>query len=281
MDGFIPHGTPIKGLEAVSATSAHVFPRHTHESFGIGFIAAGGQVSASGRGQVEASTGQVITVNPGEVHDGAPIGRHPRTWHMLHLSQDLVRHLATDLVSRPENFEFEAPVLTDCALRERLAALYQLVLASANEHDRQRRLEEELFLLIAAVIRPTGERSPGRSSTTLQRVREMIDEDPTQPADLEGLSQIAGMSRFQLIRAFASLTGLTPHAYLMQQRANLSRRLMAGKASLADIAAICGYVDQSHMHREFKRRYGMTPGAYRATFHARNSIQDEIQAGHA
>lgn len=64
----------IEGVEAVEADTAHSFGRHTHDQFGIGVITRGAQRSASGRGPVEAGPGDMITVNPGEVHDGHPIG---------------------------------------------------------------------------------------------------------------------------------------------------------------------------------------------------------------
>ena len=71
---FVMHRSALAGIQAVAARSARAFARHTHEQFGIGVLRQGGQVSHSGRGQVEAGPGQVITVNPGEVHDGAPVG---------------------------------------------------------------------------------------------------------------------------------------------------------------------------------------------------------------
>jgi len=64
----------MRGVEAVAADSGHTFPRHTHGQFGIGIVDRGAQKSFSGRGTVEAGAGDVITVNPLEVHDGTPIG---------------------------------------------------------------------------------------------------------------------------------------------------------------------------------------------------------------
>lgn len=53
--------------------SEHTFPRHSHDHFGIGVISQGAQRSWSLLGQVEAGPGDVIIVNPGEVHDGMPL----------------------------------------------------------------------------------------------------------------------------------------------------------------------------------------------------------------
>ncbi len=262
MAGFRFHPTSLAGLEAVSATSGHVFSKHTHETYGIGFLSAGGQISASGRGQVEAEAGQLITVNPGEVHDGAPIGRTPRSWHMLYLTPALLTDSASDLVSSTSALEFEFPVFADTDLRNHLAALHRRF-DHATEDLPADALREVLVLVLGKALLRRREPTPAPSAS-LARVRQRLDEDPTTLADLSTLAREAGLSRFQLIRAFRHYTGLTPHAYRMQSRANRSRRLLMEGLAPAEVAAACGYVDQSHMHREFRRRFGLTPGAYRA-----------------
>lgn len=76
----------VAGIEAVIASTRHRYPKHFHTQFGIGLVTSGGQKSLSGRGQVEAGPGDIITVNPGEVHDGRPIGEGSRSWRMLYLA---------------------------------------------------------------------------------------------------------------------------------------------------------------------------------------------------
>ncbi len=272
MAGFRFHPTSLSGLEAVSATSAHVFPKHTHDTYGIGFLSAGGQISASGRGQVEAEAGQLITVNPGEVHDGAPIGRTPRSWHMLYLTPALLTDSVSDLVSSIFDLEFELPVFADRDIRHHLTALHRRF-DHAPENLPADALREVLVLILGKALLRSRQAVPALPAS-LARVRQHLDEDPTTLADLSDLAREAGLSRFQLIRAFRHYTGLTPHAYRMQSRANLSRRLLMEGLVPAEVAAACGYVDQSHMHREFRRRFGLTPGAYRRARLGRNPVQD-------
>ena len=80
-------------------------------------------------------------------------------------------------------------------------------------------------------------------------------------AELAGLS---GVSRFQLLRGFARAVGVTPHAYVVQQRVRLARRLLVAGGRLAAVAVAAGFADQSHMTRAFVRQVGVTPGRYRA-----------------
>ncbi len=72
------------------------------------------------------------------------------------------------------------------------------------------------------------------------------------------------MSWFQLLRGFKHAVGVTPHAYLLQRRVRLTRRLLAAGRRPAGEAAEAGFADQGHLTRAFRRQLGVTPARYRA-----------------
>ena len=80
----------IAGVEATVAETAHSFPRHSHDRFGVGVIFTGGHRSSSGRGVVEARANDAIMVNPGEVHDGSPLDERGRAWRMLYFEPSML-----------------------------------------------------------------------------------------------------------------------------------------------------------------------------------------------
>jgi AraC-like DNA-binding protein len=90
------------------------------------------------------------------------------------------------------------------------------------------------------------------------------------PVKLDELSLECGVSPFHLIRSFKDSIGMTPHAYLMQVRANRARDMLFAGEGISTVAYRCGFVDQSHLTRTFKRIFGVTPGAYFAG--ARRSV---------
>ena len=253
--------TAINGIDAVFADSRHVFARHTHDAYGVGVIERGAQVSASGRGMVEAGTGHTITVNPGEVHDGAPIGDAPRAWHMLYMQPAVVAAAAEDIFEGKPREEFHAPVLED----RRIAGLVTAALAALMERNAMGlACEEQLLLLLAVLLRERAPRGDDAASPAIARAREKLDGDPASAVSLEALSAECGIGRFRLVRDFARITGLTPHAYQLQRRTELARRMIAGGTPLAEAAIASGFADQSHMTRNFTRRYGYTPGVWLA-----------------
>jgi AraC-like DNA-binding protein len=255
--GFSLLPAHVDGIEIVVADSAHAFGRHTHDQFGIGLIERGAQKSASGRGVVEASTGDVITVNPGEVHDGKPFDSTGRRWRMLYVAPARVLDAARD-VAPGANFEFTSPVIRDAVLAARFRALFDAAMACDGGTLQS---EAALLTLIAHLLQPARRERPALVAG-VATARERIDDNPTAAASLAQLAGEAGLSRYQFLRAFTRLTGLPPHAYLLQRRLQRARQLVCGGMGLAEAAAASGFADQSHMTRCFVRSLGLTPSAF-------------------
>ena len=254
----------LTGVEAVEAETHHSFARHTHEQFGIGLMSAGAQSSLSGRGMVEAEAGDIITVNPNEVHDGAPIGQR-RSWRILYFDPAIVTGLAQEIgQDGAGRSEIPHPVIRNRAIAGRFETLFR----AATDAAADGLLCEQLLLqLVADVMRERGgaeQRPPVPAS--IRAARELIDDDPVAAVSLADLSRESGLSRFQVLRGFAKATGLTPHAYLVQARIHIARRLIAQGMPLAEAAFASGFADQSHMTRVFVRKYGLSPRLYAGGF---------------
>ena len=212
---FLMQRSALAGVQAVAARSDRTFARHSHEQFGIGVIRHGAQASHSGRGQVQAQAGQVITVNPGEIHDGAPLGDAGRAWQMLYL----------DPRSPPKRPRVPARrrirISAACVRRPRpgrdVLALYAQAIASAEALACD-------ALLLRVLAR--GGRTPRRRAiapSAIRHARARIDDDPAASLSLADLAAACGLSRYQTLRAFARDTGMTPHAYQVQRRLLLAR----------------------------------------------------------
>lgn len=75
-----------------------------------------------------------------------------------------------------------------------------------------------------------------------------------------------GLSPRRFIEVFSEAVGLTPKTYCRIQRFQAAlRRMTPGESvSLAEVAASCGYYDQSHFIHDFRAFSGLTPSAYLA-----------------
>ena len=254
----------VAGIEAVKAETGHSFPKHTHEQFGIGIIDVGAQASLSGRGLVRAEAGDVISVNPNEVHDGMPVGES-RAWSMLYFDPRLIRDLLNEIgEGRTGETEFPSPVIRNRQIAACFNTLFPLLVGNSGPQDAL--LQDGLLLSLVAAVMSEGEQRSRdvAAPAVIDRARDMIDDDPAAPLTLAELADACGLSHFQLLRAFAKATGLTPHAYLLQRRIQEARRLIAIGTPLAEAAFASGFADQSHMTRLFVRNFGLSPGAYAA-----------------
>ncbi|WP_448954330.1 AraC family transcriptional regulator [Labrys neptuniae] len=259
---FSTPASAVAGIDAVVAQSTHSFPRHMHDQYGIGLIHRGSQKSASGRGPVEARAGDVITVNPGEVHDGSPIGDDGRAWRMLYFDPACIAAAMQDIrEGASATFEITEPVMRDQRTAELFTALFQGITAGGMDAGGLR-CDEALLMLLARIR--GGTLAHGAPPRAIAIARDYIDSDPVASIALSDLAAITGLSRFQVVRGFAKATGMTPHAYLMQRRLQGARRHIAAGIPLAEAAAASGFADQSHMTRLFVRTYGISPGAYAA-----------------
>ena len=260
------------GMSAVEARSSMAFARHSHQQFGVGVIESGAQKSVSGSGLVQAGPGDTIMVNPGEVHDGAPLGGGARAWRMLYIDPSHIAAAMRGLQQASDGRCELPPVLHDGRLAASFRALYALV-TSASAPARPLLREQLLLVLLARAARRTTPSlrsitapvvlAPGRLPP-IGRARQRIDDDPSAQVSLAELALDCGLSQFQVLRAFAAVTGLTPHAYQLQRRIETARGLIARGAPLSEAAIASGFADQSHMTRVFVRTYGVSPGQYAA-----------------
>lgn len=96
-------------------------------------------------------------------------------------------------------------------------------------------------------------------------VRDYVRNHLRETISLNDLAAEVGMSRFHFARRFRCATGVTAHEFVLQARVERARIMLKRTSTpLPEIARQCGFADQSHLTREFKKRVGTTPGAYRS-----------------
>jgi len=258
--------TPWAGVHGTHIESAHHYGRHAHDSYACGVIEAGAQNSASPRGRVDAHAGDLITTNPGDVHDGRPLGGPARRWRMLYLEPEVMMRLAGEAGGAPPQEPLLArPVLRDDTLRALLQTLFtRLDRWRAGRGSADALACEEVLVQVAVQLltRHAGAPPPREADRDLERVCERLADDAQPAPSLVALAADLGLSRWQLLRRFQRRYGLPPHEWLQQLRAERARRLIGAGTGLAASAAVAGFADQSHLTRVFVRRFGFTPGAW-------------------
>ena len=109
--------------------------------------------------------------------------------------------------------------------------------------------------------------SDGLPRHKLNQIIDYIAAHLDQNLELEDLAQQIGMSQFYFSRLFKQSLGITPHQYVIQQRVEQAKQLIQqGQLGLAEIALECGFANQGHLNRHFKRLTGVTPKEIARTY---------------
>jgi AraC-like DNA-binding protein len=247
------------------------FARHTHEGYAVGVI-EGGALGFFYRGEnVTAPAGHVNLCVPGEVHTGQPATPAGWSYRMFYLGAPVLQQVAADLADGPRELPFFGPgVVDDAPLARRLREVHLRL-----EEPSTPLLEQQTLVLgvLAQLVRRHADAPPplartGREPHAVGMIKRYLEDRYADEVSLEQLSRLTQLSRYHLVRVFREAVGVPPYAYLRQVRVGRAKELLALGRSVAEVALETGFTDQSHLHRWFKRLWGVTPGGYR------NSVQD-------
>lgn len=95
-------------------------------------------------------------------------------------------------------------------------------------------------------------------------VCDYVDEHLREHISLDDLAGSVALSRYHFARRFRQAVGVSPHEYVVRLRVQRAATLLRQTGTpLRDVALRCGFADQSHLTRVFKKHTGVTPGRYR------------------
>ncbi|WCK68769.1 helix-turn-helix domain-containing protein [Agrobacterium tumefaciens] len=138
-------------------------------------------------------------------------------------------------------------------------------LASLGADDAERRLSEAGNLGSAALADIASKSTMGGLAPwQIKRVTDHIEANISEKLCLDRLAALARLSTSYFTAAFRRNFGISPYAYITRRRVEFAKQQMAeGSLPLCEIALECGFADQAHLSRVFRRVTGMTPTAFR------------------
>lgn len=252
--------------------STHAYPLHSHDDvYGVGVMEMGGCYCVkAGQEASLATPGELAFFNPGQVHSGIPYRRNVYTYKMFYIGQEAMKAALRELADKDRPPEFRRLIVQDRELSEKLNALHRSLADGSGPLSLQSALLETCVRIVAkhANVSPkdSGPHEPG----AVKRAVEFLNDRLGEKISLEELANAAGLSRYHLIRVFKKSCGLTPHAYLTQQRINRASSLLkSGETPLSEIALATGFTDQCHFTKTFRSLTGATPGRFRTAWRNR------------
>lgn len=102
----------------------------------------------------------------------------------------------------------------------------------------------------------------------IYHAKEILIQNWDHPPSLQELTRQVGLNDYKLKQGFRQVFGNSVFGYLQQYRMEQAKQLLAQEElSIKGVAQRIGYASQSHFCYLFKRQFGISPRAYRASFH--------------
>jgi len=254
------------GLELLRAQyHTQCFSRHVHEGYTIGVIEQGAQRFFREGSNHFAPRDSIILVNADQVHDGHSATDGGWSYQAMYPVPELFTAVTDELKGPAMGLPyFPEPVVYDPLMADEVRQLFRLLHGSQNQLARETYLMELLATLIQRHSKSPTELNPlNHEPQAISRTREYLDAHFADSISIHTLAKMVNLNPYYLTRLFKQCVGLPPHAYQVQRRLQAAKRLIQSHISLADVAAQCGFTDQSHLSRHFKKAIGVTPGLYK------------------
>ena len=234
--------------------------RHSHSRPYFSFLLRGGYRETYHGGVRDCSPASAVLHSPGEVHADQFLGAGGRIFRFEidDSESDLV--LARGMSGTVE--------LHNGRVRCLAARLY----CEIRNPDRFSPLAAESLALeiISEAARDGFSREERGAPRWLLRATELLHEALPENLTLTRIANVVGVHPVHLARVFRQHHGCSVGEYARNWRVEVaSRQLAAGTAPIAEVAAIAGFADQSHLCRTFKMVGGLTPSEFRAIFRRR------------
>ncbi|WP_298775546.1 AraC family transcriptional regulator [uncultured Shewanella sp.] len=252
------------GIELLNASyHKQNFSRHSHEGYTVGVIEEGAQRFFRTGGDHIAPQHSIILINADEVHSGQSATEFGWSYRAMYPVPALFESISRELGLNQGAPYFPEAVVYD----EYMANMLRLGFTTLN-HSNNRLLRETLIysLLIKLVARHSKTRPSERlnvaATPQMLLVKQFLDDQPKVDVSLVELANLVNLSPCYLLRQFQRHFGLPPHTYQIQLRLRLAKQLIRMGDSLLNVALECGFHDQSHFSRHFKKTLGVTPGNF-------------------
>ncbi|MGW4070895.1 AraC family transcriptional regulator [Nocardia grenadensis] len=258
-DDALPFLESRRACRAVSC-----YKPHSHDAVSIGAVDEGRSVfTGAPGGPVQLTAKKLVVIPAHRVHACNPV-EGQWSYQMLHVDEAWLAESLPELGMGADRTAPPVRIIDEPGRYAAFCHLNEVLFSDIDPREKEELLVtvlDEVLTAPAHIIAGTGVGDSGLAivAPILEHLRAS-----NMQVTLGDLVRGTGLSRFQLVRRFRDVTGLTPIAWQLNERVIRARSRLRAGCGLAEVSNDLGFADQSHFHRIFKSRTGVTPGEYRA-----------------
>ena len=217
----------------------------------------------------DTAHGTLMIQHPHSTVGAERTGKKGNTWCMsLKIREaqflEVARECASGEASLPY---FKTPTPENAQADAKLSALAFNAFRAASQAVSRLEREEELLRLIRGSIALFGKPLGSSAHTPLEHravslVRDHLRENALEDVTLDYLAALCNLNKYYLLQIFKQTVGVSPHVYQTSIRIQRAKELLAQGSAIARVAHDVGFVDQSHLNRQFNKYVRVTPGQF-------------------
>lgn len=239
-------------FQKVTRDADSYIPFHAHHSFELVYYVSGCGTTQIGKQKYEYEAGCFAIIQPGCLHD-----EYRRTttdviflgffWNNALIPLD-------NGIYRDEE---------DSTNRKLLNRIAKELAGKSKYYDLM--IQGLLTELVAGIGRSMNSEAIVESDNHLSYAKNYIEQYYSERVDLTELSRTLGYSYDYFRHLFKKYTGYSPMQYVVQQRLEQAKRMLAeDRHPITVIAAECGFSNSPQFSMLFKKYVGVSPSRFRA-----------------
>lgn len=244
--------------------SQRIYEAHAHTTLSIGFMLEAETLFQTPQGSFRLEKGALAIIPPLMQHACNPLENHARSYVMVYIEPTFCAQLQSRLFHQPTTtlLPLKHPLIYNQELYEEFITIIHALIhrdESLHVNALEAWMERFLWLYTEDSLCP-------KPSPTLQEIAHFLAQRLDETPSLKELSKRFSYNPYLLLRHFKKAYGTTPKRYALELKIEYAKKLLQEGMPSSLCAHYCGFVDQSHFQRFFKRHTALTPKEYHVNF---------------
>lgn len=265
---FFFHNDKLPFIEArLAINSDYHYCEHYHETLSIGAVEEG-KVSYTHLGKrYLLEPNKLAIINPHEVHKCNPLKKESRTYHMLYIDTKWCKKIQKNIFNTIDEFIpiNQAAIYNEKLFQEFISLNYILLNKDILLMEKEEKLYNFFYNFFSNLNfnKEKKDIQQDYSPNTIEKAKKYIKDNYSKNITIQEISNYIGLSDYYFIRSFKKFTGMTPHAFLLNEKIISAKKLLSQDYEIVDVALEVGFYDQSHFNKVFKQYVAATPFEYK------------------